>query len=168
MLENKDSQVLESLRQFGTERPEMVAIYVFGSHASGIAGPLSDLDVALLVDTDTVAEHTKKQPLGPQAHYTAELQTATGRADVDVVLLHRATPLLAHRVIDGGRLVFCRDDRARARFHARVLIRYLDTRPLRELEQSYLRRRLAEDRFGRAQARSIAQQRRAGVGRDRG
>jgi predicted nucleotidyltransferase len=151
MATKEESELLDSLREFAAQRPEVLALYVFGSFASGTSGPLSDLDVALLVDTEAVAERLEEQPLGPKVHYIAELQAALGRSDVDVVLLHRATPLLAHRVIDRGRLVFCRNERARARFHARALMRYLDTRPLRQLERSYLRRRLGEDRFGRAE-----------------
>jgi len=168
MLENDDSKAAERLSEFAAAHPEVVAVYVFGSQASGVAGPLSDFDVALLLDTDAVAERSDQQPLGPQAHYAAELRAAMGRADVDVVLLDRATPLLAHRVIAGGRLVFCRDDRARSRFHARALMRYLDTRPLRQIEQSYLRRRLAEDRFGRAKVQPAHGTARADAGGDRG
>ena len=150
---NNEPLPLDDLRGFAKERPEIVALYLFGSRASGTSGPLSDVDVALLLDGAALAEDPEKKPLGAKVHYMTELQAALGRSDVDVVLLQRATPLLAHRVIDRGQLVFCRDDRARARFHARALMRYFDTRPLRQLERSYLRRRLGEDRFGRVKSR---------------
>ena len=145
-----DESVAERLREFASEHREVLAIYVFGSEASGTAGPLSDIDVALLLSPETLANRSAKQPFGARAAYTTALQAALQRPDVDVVLLHQASPLLAHRVIAQGRLVFCRDDRARAAFHARTLMRYLDTRPLRQLGRAYLHRRIADDRFGRA------------------
>jgi len=157
-------EVVERLRAFASEHPEVVAVYVFGSEASGSAGALSDIDIALLLDEDALARLSDEQPLGATAHYTATLQAVLRRPDADVALLHQASPLLAHRVIDQGELVFCRDDRARAAFHARALMRYLDTRPLRQLGRTYLRRRLAEDRFGRARRDSAGAPRTAEAG----
>lgn len=43
-------------------------------------------------------------------------------------------------------------------------MRYLDTRPLRQLERTYLRKRLAEDRFGRARSDSAGDARTAEAG----
>lgn len=138
----------ERLRDFGEDHPEIQAIYVFGSRARRSASSLSDLDVALLVDPD---RQLAESPFGPLAHYATKIQAAVGISEVDVVLLQPATPLLAHRVVSEGRVVFCRDESARSRFHARALVRYLDTAHLRKIERLYTRRRLQEDRFGRAE-----------------
>lgn len=165
---NDDSELLRSLREFAESHPEVVALYLFGSQASQTSGPLSDLDVALLLEPDLLAERSAQHPFGPRAYYATELQRALARPDVDIVVLHRATPLLAHRVIDRGRLVFCRDDRERSRFHAHALMRYLDTRPLRQLERAYLRRRLRDDRFGRAKKPPTHRDKTTEAGPDRG
>ncbi|MFQ5743873.1 MAG: nucleotidyltransferase domain-containing protein [Acidobacteriota bacterium] len=145
-----DQAAAKQLRAFGEAHREVQAIYLFGSKARSAAGPLSDLDVALLLDPEVFGKKSEELPFGPEAHYTAVLQSTLRRADVDVVLLQRASSLLAHRVIAEGQLVFCRDERARALFHARTLCRYLDSKPLRELGRFYTRRRLVEDRFGRS------------------
>lgn len=142
------SGVLDRLRRFGEGDAAIQAIYVFGSRARGSAGPGSDLDVALLIDAD---ERPLDPVFGLHAHYAAILHESVGKPDVDVVLLDSASPLLAHRVISEGALIFCRDEAARVRFHAETLIRYLDTAPLRELERRYTRQRLRDGRFGRAE-----------------
>lgn len=44
-----------ALEEYCASVPDVILAYLFGSHARGQAGPLSDIDVAVLVDT-TVCE----------------------------------------------------------------------------------------------------------------
>ena len=78
----------------------------------------------------------------------AELSDLLKTDEIDLVILNRASPLLAHRVITRGKLVFVRDDIRRTRFEARAIQEYLDTKPLYELESRYMRERIKEGRFG--------------------
>jgi predicted nucleotidyltransferase len=66
-----------------------------GSVATGRARPDSDIDVAVLVEERARAQHTLKFRL----RLMAELGSALGRSDVDVVILNQSTTLLAHRVL---------------------------------------------------------------------
>jgi hypothetical protein len=53
---------------------------------------------------------------------------------VDLVVLNDVTSsLLAHRATWGGRLIHCRDHRARVAFETRILQQYLDGAPLRRI-----------------------------------
>lgn len=70
----------------------------------------------------------------------AEIGAALHRSDVDLVVLNEAPPVLAHRVLSLGQLVFERSGSARVRFQVRAVNRYLDTKPMRKIFEAYLKR----------------------------
>jgi predicted nucleotidyltransferase len=127
------------------DRDGVVAASLIGSQARGTVGPLSDVDVGVWSEPDLAAEERLRLRLD----LAADAALALGVAEVDVVLLNDATPLMRHRAIrDGVRLVE-RDPKARVRFEVRGLLDYLDTKPLREELARGLRHRIEEDRLGR-------------------
>jgi hypothetical protein len=99
----------------------------------------SDIDIAALF-AGTPAPLTLDR-------LTEDLEEAAG-CPVDLVELSVAPPLLAHEVIATGRCIVCRDATERGEFEARMVLRYLDTAHLREIQDHYLRER-AEARRGR-------------------
>ncbi len=127
------------------DRPHVVTATLFGSQATGEAGPLSDVDVAVWVAPDLSQEAI--------AALRAELRLAAvdalGTDEVDMVILNEAPPLLRHRALKGGRRLIDRDPRTRIRLETKALLDYLDTAPLRETLAAGRRRRMQEGRFGR-------------------
>jgi len=127
------------------DTPGLVAASLIGSQASGRAGPLSDVDIAvwLAPELDLPQRHQRQLELLRAA------SEALGTDEIDLVVLNDATPLMRHRAMrDGIRLVE-RDRDARVRFEARGLLDYLDTAPLRATLAEGMARRIAEGRFGR-------------------
>jgi predicted nucleotidyltransferase len=127
------------------DAPGVIAASLIGSQATGRAGPLSDVDVAVWLDAG----------LDPYARYELRLGlldaacVALGTDELDLIVLNDASPLMRHRAMrDGSRLIE-RDHDARVRLEARGLLDYLDTAPLRARLDEGVRRRIAEDRFGR-------------------
>lgn len=131
------------LEIFFSARPEVISAYVFGSVARGAAGPLSDLDLAVLV-SDEVADR-----LLLHVDLISGITELLSTERLDLVILNDASPLLAHRAFTRGVPVFVRDEERDRNFRDRATHRYLDTRPLRELQSRALARRLDEGRFGR-------------------
>lgn len=84
------------LRPVLERRPEVLAAFVFGSAARGTAGPLSDIDVAILLADEAACRHRADDY---KARLISELMSAAGTSRVDLVLLNEAPPLLAHRVL---------------------------------------------------------------------
>lgn len=123
----------------------VVAASLFGSHASGNAGPLSDVDLAVWLDPSL--ERDRRYQLGLQLG--ADAAAAIGTDELDLVVLNDAPPLLRQRVLQHGRRLVERDARGRVRLETRGLLDYLDTQPLRDELARGLRHRLAEGRFGR-------------------
>jgi hypothetical protein len=117
-------------------RREIQAAYIFGSVAAGRARPDSDVDIAVLVD--------RRVPPARMLAYRLKLMTDLGsalrRSDVEVVILNQAPPLLAHRVLSKGKLVFERSASARVRFQVRTASRYFDLIPMFETHIRYLKK----------------------------
>jgi predicted nucleotidyltransferase len=108
-----DPALVDVLGQLAEQRPNVRAVYVFGSQGSGHARSDSDVDVGVLYRTP--------EPL----ETTLALEDACERAlrrRVDVVDVARAGAFLAFDIVRGER-VFCRDVVDADRFELYVLAR---------------------------------------------
>lgn len=117
--------------------------WLFGSVARGEAGPLSDVDVAVLLDP-MIAPQDRMEIA---AVLVEKLERVGGR--VDLVLLDEASPLLRDRVFRHGILLLERDARRRIELEARAIQEYLDFQPLAAIYDRALIARAAEGRLGR-------------------
>lgn len=115
------------LRSYFRNRPEVQIAYLFGSQATGRTTPLSDVDVAVLVDPSRIPP---SMPYGYKAEIGADLIRLLKTNQVDLVLLNQAPPFLLHRVLNSGRCLFARNRQTRLRFEADAMGRYLDVKPL--------------------------------------
>jgi predicted nucleotidyltransferase len=113
-----------AVRKTAAGIPSLLAVYLFGSIAAGRRGPLSDIDVAVLAGPTG-----SRECLG---QFADALCRALRTERLDVVSLNEAPPPLAYRVIRDGRLILCRDERARELFESDTIMRYLDFKPVRE------------------------------------
>jgi len=139
------AEVTRRFAAYCEQRAQVLAGYIFGSFAHGKAGPLSDLDLALLmqepVSGDELWEFRKQAVL--------DLMSLFHTDDVDVVLLNEAPPLLAHRATWCGDLAYSRDERERVAFEVRALQRYCDMVPVWNLFERALYARIENGTFGR-------------------
>lgn len=143
----------DRLRAFCAACDDIVAAYLFGSAATGKAGRLSDVDVALLLEAPPKQTDLPKEadPLGifeagrgfspRQADLASRLPVALQVPRVDVVVLNAASVALAYRAVTQGHLVVGTDDPARVGFEVRLLYRYLDHLPLARAYANALRAR---------------------------
>ena len=140
-----------------SRRREIQAAYIFGSVARGRARPDSDIDVAVLVSPQARGV----DPLAYRLGLMAELGSALRRPDVEVVVLNDAPPLLAHRVLSQGRLVYERSASTRIRFQVQTANRYADLIPLYETHIRYLKKQVGKQRKSRPRSTRPAQARKA-------
>lgn len=124
-------------------RPEIQAAYLFGSIVTGRTRKDSDVDIAVLV----VESVMRRDPFRYRIDLMAELMSVLKRDDVDLILLNQAPPLLAHRVLSKGKLIFERSPSARVAFQVQTVNRYLDTQPMRNLYLSYLKKHAREGKI---------------------
>jgi predicted nucleotidyltransferase len=104
--------------------PGLAAAYLYGSVARGAAGPMSDVDVALLIADD--------DPEGVVARVTDDLARRLHTSRIDVVSLSAAPIPLRYHVLRDGMLVLSRDPARLQRFIARSVLQYPDLEPLRD------------------------------------
>lgn len=92
-----------ALNQLRAALPELLGVWVFGSEAAGVAGPESDLDLAVLLP--------HRAP--PEALW-ALAQTLAARLgrEVDLVDLAQASTVLQHQVVSQGRRLWAADAQA--------------------------------------------------------
>jgi len=123
----------------------VVAASLVGSQATGKAGPLSDVDVAVWLDPGL--SFTERYECSVKL--TCAAAAALGTDEIDLIVLNDASPLMRHRAMRDGVRLLERDRAARVRLEARGLLEYLDTAPLRSKLAAGVTRRLSEGRFGR-------------------
>jgi uncharacterized protein len=102
--------------------PGVELVYLFGSQVGGETGPMSDYDLAVLLDG-------AEDPFTVQAEFQHEMAVLLGTERVDVVILDRAPVELAYQIISTGRVLYQRDNFTRVEFEARTLSLYCDYLP---------------------------------------
>jgi predicted nucleotidyltransferase len=130
----------DRLRRVLASTPGVLLAYLFGSHARGRAGPLSDVDVAVLLDHDDEQRRLELM---------AVIGDAVAPARADVVILNDAPPVLSYRVLRDGMMLTCHDERARTEHWVQTVDRCLDMASARRMLAAGTRNRLREGRFGR-------------------
>ena len=108
-LNHKLSKIIETIKA----HPSVIAIYLFGSHAKGEATPLSDIDIAVIMENPT-----------PESE--AEIGSLAS-PQIDVVLFHRLPLHIKHEVFKYGREIFVRDEEKLLEVKLEVMREYLDT-----------------------------------------
>lgn len=137
-------EALGAVRQH-LSREGVVLAYLFGSVARGDAGPLSDVDLAVLY-RDEMPPAEAQMAGGRLAD---ELQGLLGRG-VDVVVLNLPSPALHYAIIDEGKVILNTDEDRRVQFEARTMMEYLDTEHMRAVQRLYLYERIEERARGRS------------------
>ena len=103
----------------------VVAVFLFGSVATGRMRQSSDIDIAVMSTCDL--DGFKRVEM------ETELSNLLGR-DVDLVVFHQADVLLQHQILKYGYLIYEKDSSERVRQETFSRREYLDTRFLfREL-----------------------------------
>ena len=91
--------------------------YLFGSSKDGMVDADSDVDVAVYLQEGA----SPFSQLNIAAALEKELESL-----VDVVVLNKANPVLAHEVLRNGYRLFARDETLRAQVELRIFRVYLD------------------------------------------
>ena len=138
------SKQIGELRRYFSSRREVVAAYLFGSVAEGVARADSDVDIALLIEESFLPESF----LEYRARVSEDVGTFLHR-EVEVVVLNQASPLFSFQVIKKGRLLYDeRDSEQRAIYQMRLMNRYYDYKRYFDYHAEHLKRRIKEVGLG--------------------
>ena len=117
---------------------EVKFAYVFGSCARGDTGPLSDVDVAVFLDS-------RGEPFDFRLRLMETLSRALGTERFDLVILNDAFPVLGYEAMREGRVIK-ENKSCRVEFETRTLAEYLDTALMRDVQREYLKEQLGGSR----------------------
>lgn len=130
-------QDLRGLTSILAEYPFIASAYVFGSVASGKAGPMSDVDIALLLRKDAPSG---KDLIHTEDYLAYRIAKALGVKEVDIVDLNRQGLVFQHQVLKSGRLIYDTEPSFRIAFTANIISRFCDFEPtLRLIERFRLK-----------------------------
>ena len=122
----------QSLAAYFAALEDVALAYLFGSHARGQAGPLSDVDVAVLL----AGRPDDGRCFDMRLDIIGGLMDILRTGDVDVAILNRTPLALRYRVLRDGVLLFCRDRQAMIEFYVRTMNEYLDFVPVIDQHES--------------------------------
>jgi len=121
------------------ERVGTAAVILFGSHAQGVQGPMSDVDIGVLLNNARAANDPQQRGHLYDALYDI-LSPVVARVvkrlcDIDIVFLQNeeVSLQLKYHVAKYGTELFKKDPRAFADFKEYVMERYMDFAPLRRM-----------------------------------
>ena len=119
-----DKKRISKIIKYFSNKPEVAAVYLYGSHARGEAKETSDIDLAVLV-----TDKRKYTGFGiVQVVFSSDLSKITGKK-VEVQDLDDCTADFAHRVLEEGMLLIANNQKVRTEFEERVLRIYFDLKP---------------------------------------
>jgi len=129
-------QTARNLEILFSKEDRVLAAYLFGSYARGSQTTESDIDVAILLSG------APQKMLEYYLHLVNGLSQVLG-GEIDLIILNTAPPLLKHQTIKHGKLVYCRDEKARIQFEARAQDEYLDfSRALKRYDECLMKQLL--------------------------
>jgi hypothetical protein len=139
-------EILQKISLALDPEPDIAFAYLFGSVATGRSGPLSDVDVAVHFHPAGEARSRFKRRL----QLMSKLAKALKRDDVDVVPLQDAPVDLAFEILKHGKLIFSKDEAAKATFVFETLRKYHDEAPRRKFEWEVIQEELEKGTYGLA------------------
>ena len=121
--------IISKVEAFAKAHPDIAAVYLFGSHATGRQRKRSDLDLGVLFNKDI--DGFKRVDL------ETELSNLL-RKDVDLIDMGKSSPFLRHQIYKYGKKVYLDGTDFPFLFRADSIRDYLDTNHLRRVRKAYL------------------------------
>ena len=124
-----DKEQIEKLTGFARSYPEIAAIYIFGSHASGNEHSKSDIDLGVLFS------------MAVDGFKRIDMETEISNLlmkDVDLVDMNKSSPFLRHQIYKYGKLLYHDGTDLPFTFRADSIRDYLDMDYLRMLWRTNL------------------------------
>lgn len=126
-------EIKNKIIKYFSQKPEVAAVYLYGSYARGEAKSDSDIDLAVLV-----TDKRKYTGFGiPQVVFAQDLSKLTDK-EVEVQDLTACSVEFAHRVLSEGSLLLSNNDKGRINFQVETTRKYFDLKPLLDQYDSYL------------------------------
>ena len=136
MNEQKLSKIISD---YFSNKDEVVAVYLFGSYASGKNRTFSDIDIGILLNRAD-PESVNQQKMG----YLTELSRII-RKDVHPVILNFASEVLMKQIFSKGRCILINDSKKLAKYKMSMYAKIADyAYYLNKMQKGFIRRTMME------------------------
>lgn len=115
--------IKKKLETFFLKRPEILAVYIYGSQAKGYARKASDLDLAIMLDPEKreqVFSQSKLDSYSYQSLLEELAQETVPEVPVSVILLENMNYPLRHNATLGGVLIYSKDNKKRIQEESKI------------------------------------------------
>jgi len=124
----------EKLKNIFKDYPYIASAYLFGSRATGKTGPLSDIDIAILLKEPC----PEGRDLTHKMDYLAFRIEIILKTEVDIVEMNRQGLIFQYNVLRTGKLIYDADPEFRTIYVSRLISTYCDFEPtLRFMNRYY-------------------------------
>lgn len=104
------STLIDKMAEYFAARPEVVAVYLFGSYARGREKERSDIDLGILLERDALARENDLR-----TSYLIDLARIL-RKDLHIVIMNGAGEGIVGQIFKHGKCIFQRNPRSLALF----------------------------------------------------
>ena len=120
-------------------KDEVIAVYLFGSYASGNNQPFSDIDIGILLNlVDQKVANQQK------IRYMTELSRIL-RKDIHPVILNSASEVLMKQIYSKGKCILIKDSKELAKYKMTMYARIADfAYYLDKMQKGFIRRTMEE------------------------
>jgi predicted nucleotidyltransferase len=133
---------IERTLYYFEKRPEVIALYLFGSFDTKFERDDSDIDIAVLLSR----ENKKEIEVLKSEYYNVSPRFSM--RTVDIIILNTAPTYLKHRILRTGRILLDRNPLKRKEFTAMVLQEYFDYKPIEDIYFNRLKTRYSRTLHG--------------------
>lgn len=116
---------LEKLNAVFRNYSFIASAYLFGSQATGKTGPMSDVDIAVLLKEP----RPKGRELMRQMNYLSFRIEEIFKKEVDVIEMNSQGLIFQHNILRSGNLIYDADPLFRANYVSRLISSYCDFEP---------------------------------------
>ncbi|MCX7793994.1 MAG: nucleotidyltransferase domain-containing protein [Thermodesulfovibrionales bacterium] len=116
----------EKLIDILKDYPYIASAYLFGSVATGKTGPLSDIDIAVLIKK----EAPQGRELLHELDYIAYKIEKIFKKPVDIIPMNNKGLIFQHNILKTGRLIYDNDPSFRIKYVSNLISAYCDFEPL--------------------------------------
>lgn len=135
------SHQTDAIRELMKNYPQVVGVYLYGSHARDTENRLSDIDLGIMVDGGTAAATEF------QLEMIGRMMEIFGTDNVDVQMLTEESPPALALAMLKGKMIYCRSGSVKISKEARILSLYQDFQPLIDLYAKHVVKRLEEGAY---------------------
>jgi predicted nucleotidyltransferase len=129
--------LLPKLEEFFKEREYVELAYLFGSHAKGKSGPLSDIDIGVYLSRKL----DKKERFEKRLELIGFLCTLLQTNNLDLVLINDSHPVLNFEIIEPNCLIFEKNHDLKVEVEVYIMSRYYDRKPHEDfLNRAFIKR----------------------------